>query len=192
MNPNPAPTVTKSDDEWKKQLTPEQFHVARQDGTERPFSSPLNREKRPGLFKCVCCGASLFSSSTKFDSGTGWPSFWAPVDNGAVREHEERSWLMRRTEVRCASCDAHLGHVFPDGPQTDGSTLLHERRRVALCAERNFGKLIAAQPGFGGRQEASDVGVAAYELVSMCARNSAIEPNRTVPSGSSASMDPSV
>jgi peptide-methionine (R)-S-oxide reductase len=121
MNPNPAPTVTKSDDEWKKQLTPEQFHVARQHGTERPFSSPLNREKRPGLFKCVCCGASLFSSSTKFDSGTGWPSFWAPVDNGAVREHEERSWLMRRTEVRCASCDVHLGHVFPDGPKPTGA-----------------------------------------------------------------------
>ena len=192
MNSDPAPTVTKSDDEWKKQLTPEQFHVARQHGTERPFSSPLNREKRPGLFKCVCCGTSLFSSSTKFDSGTGWPSFWAPLDNGAVREHEDRSWLMRRTEVRCASCDAHLGHVFPDGPQTDGSTLLHERRRVELCAERNFGKVIAAQPGFGGRQEASAVGLAAYELLSMCARNSAIEPNRTVPSGSSASMDPSV
>ena len=79
MNSDPAPTVTKSDDEWKKQLTPEQFHVARQHGTERPFSSPLNREKRPGLFKCVCCGTSLFSSSTKFDSGTGWPSFWAPL-----------------------------------------------------------------------------------------------------------------
>ena len=191
MNPNPAPTVTKCDDEWKKQLTPEQFHVARQHGTERPFSSPLNREKRPGLFKCVCCGASLFSSSTKFDSGTGWPSFWAPVDNGAVREHEERSWLMRRTEVRCASCDAHLGHVFPDGPQTDGSTLLHERRRVELCAERNVGQVIAVQPGFGGGQDASAVGGAAYELLSMCARNSAIEPNRTVPLGSSASIDPS-
>ena len=121
MNPNPAPAVTKSDDEWKQRLTPEQFHVARQRGTERPFSSPLNREKRPGLFKCVCCDASLFSSSTKFDSGTGWPSFWAPVVNRAVRGHEERSWLMRRTEVRCASCDAHLGHVFPDGPEPTGA-----------------------------------------------------------------------
>jgi peptide-methionine (R)-S-oxide reductase len=111
----------KSDEEWKKLLTPEQFHVARQHGTERPFSSPLNREKRTGLFKCVCCGAPLFSSSTKFDSGTGWPSFWAPVDKTAVSEKEDGSWLMRRTEVRCASCDAHLGHVFPDGPKPTGA-----------------------------------------------------------------------
>jgi peptide-methionine (R)-S-oxide reductase len=111
----------KSDEEWKKLLTPEQFHVARQHGTERPFSSPLNREKRTGLFKCVCCGAPLFSSSTKFDSGTGWPSFWAPVDKTAVSENEDSSWLMRRTEVRCASCDAHLGHVFPDGPKPTGA-----------------------------------------------------------------------
>jgi peptide-methionine (R)-S-oxide reductase len=121
MNPDPTPKVTKSDEEWKKLLTPEQFHVARQHGTERPFSSPLNSEKRPGLFKCLCCGALLFSSRTKFDSGTGWPSFWAPVDKGAVSENEDRTWLMRRTEVRCASCDAHLGHVFPDGPKPTGA-----------------------------------------------------------------------
>ena len=121
MTSNPAPPSMKSDEEWKKLLTPEQFHVARQHGTERPFSSPLNREKRTGLFKCVCCGAPLFSSSTKFDSGTGWPSFWAPVDKTAVSEKEDGSWLMRRTEVRCASCDAHLGHVFPDGPKPTGA-----------------------------------------------------------------------
>ena len=112
MNPNPAPHVVKSDEEWKKLLTPEQFHVARQHGTERPFSSPLNSEKRAGLFKCVCCGTPLFSSSTKFDSGTGWPSFWAPGDKAAVSENEDGSWLMRRTEVRCASCNAHLGHAI--------------------------------------------------------------------------------
>lgn len=115
MTSNPALPTMKSEEEWKKLLTPEQFHVARQHGTERPFSSPLNNEKRTGLFKCVCCGAPLFSSSTKFDSGTGWPSFWAPVANGAVRE------LMRRTKVRWASCDAHLGHVFPDGPKPTGA-----------------------------------------------------------------------
>ena len=119
MNSDPAPTVTKSDDEWKKQLTPEQFHVARQHGTERPFSSPLNREKRPGLFKCVCCGTSLFSSSTKFDSGTGWPSFWAPLE-GAVATTVDRSFGMARTEVHCAQCGGHLGHVFPDGPRPTG------------------------------------------------------------------------
>jgi peptide-methionine (R)-S-oxide reductase len=110
----------KSDEEWRKQLTPEQFHVARQHGTERPFSSPLNSEKRPGMFNCVCCGAPLFSSSAKFDSGTGWSSFSAPPSDGTVSENEDRSWLMRRTEVRCAACDAHLGHVFPDGPKPTG------------------------------------------------------------------------
>src|SRR3979490_3471753 len=96
MNLNPAPHVVKSDEEWKKLLTPEQFHVARQHGTERPFSSPLNSEKRAGLFKCVCCGTPLFSSSTKFDSGTGWPSFWAPVDKAAVGANEGGSLLIGR------------------------------------------------------------------------------------------------
>ena len=113
--------ITKSDDEWKRQLTPEQYHVTREHGTERAFSNPLNSEKRAGLFKCVCCGAPLFSSDSKFNSGTGWPSFWAPLAKDAVSEHEDRSWFMRRTEVRCASCDAHLGHVFPDGPKPTGA-----------------------------------------------------------------------
>jgi peptide-methionine (R)-S-oxide reductase len=120
MKPSPGRNAMKSDEEWRKQLTPEQFHVARQHGTERPFSSPLNSEKRPGMFNCVCCGAPLFSSSAKFDSGTGWPSFSAPASDGTVSENEDRSWLMRRTEVRCAACDAHLGHVFPDGPKPTG------------------------------------------------------------------------
>jgi peptide-methionine (R)-S-oxide reductase len=115
------PKVTKTDAEWRKQLTPEQYYVAREHGTERAFTSPLNNEKRPGMFHCVACGAPLFSSATKFESGTGWPSFFAPVAKDAVSEHDDRSFFMRRTEVRCTSCDSHLGHVFPDGPKPTGA-----------------------------------------------------------------------
>ena len=111
----------KTDQEWKRELTPEQFHVTREKGTEAPFTGAFWNNHDKGVYRCVCCGTELFDSEHKFDSGTGWPSFWAPVDNGAVREHEERSWLMRRTEIRCASCDAHLGHVFPDGPKPTGA-----------------------------------------------------------------------
>jgi len=112
--------VTKSDEEWRKQLTPEQFHVTRQHGTERAFSGPHLNEKRSGIYACVCCGAPLFQSNAKFESGSGWPSFFKPLDDKAVDEHEDGSLFMRRTEVRCASCDAHLGHVFPDGPRPTG------------------------------------------------------------------------
>jgi peptide-methionine (R)-S-oxide reductase len=121
MSSEPPRKVTRSDAEWRRTLTPEQYHVTREHGTERAFSNPLNDEKRSGVFGCVGCGAPLFSSAQKFDSGSGWPSFWAPIDQGAVTEHEDRSFLMRRTEVRCASCDSHLGHVFPDGPKPTGS-----------------------------------------------------------------------
>jgi len=121
MPADPPVQVRKTAEEWKQRLTPEQYRVTRQHGTEPAFSNPLNDEKRLGVFKCVCCGAPLFASSTKFNSGTGWPSFWAPIANGAVTEHDDRSWLMRRIEVRCASCDAHLGHVFPDGPKPTGA-----------------------------------------------------------------------
>ncbi len=112
--------IRKTDAEWRRQLSDEQFYVTRKHGTERAFTSPLNVEKRDGIFVCVCCGEPLFASDTKFDSGTGWPSFYAPMDADAVSEHEDLSFLMRRTEVRCARCDAHLGHVFPDGPRPTG------------------------------------------------------------------------
>ena len=112
--------VKKSDAEWRAHLTPEQYKVTREHGTERAGTSPLNNEKREGMFTCVCCGAPLFASDSKFESGTGWPSFYKPMSDDAVAEHEDRSFLMRRTEVRCARCDAHLGHVFPDGPKPTG------------------------------------------------------------------------
>ena len=121
--PSPGQTagrVSKGDAEWRAQLTPEQFHVTRQHGTERAFTSPLNNEKRQGKFACICCGAALFTSNAKFESGTGWPSFTAPAPGDMVSEHDDSSFFMRRTEVRCARCEAHLGHVFPDGPKPTG------------------------------------------------------------------------
>jgi peptide-methionine (R)-S-oxide reductase len=112
--------VHKSDEEWRAQLTPEQYQVTRRHGTERAFSGPYLENKESGLYRCVCCGKPLFRSETKYDSGSGWPSFFAPVEDGAVAQHEDRSFLMTRTEIRCADCDAHLGHVFPDGPAPTG------------------------------------------------------------------------
>ncbi|TCT04144.1 peptide-methionine (R)-S-oxide reductase [Tepidamorphus gemmatus] len=114
------PRVEKSDAEWRAELTPEQYRITRRHGTERAFTGPYWNDKTPGLYTCVCCGAALFDAATKYDSGTGWPSFYAPVSADAVSLHEDRSLFMRRTEVRCASCDAHLGHVFPDGPPPTG------------------------------------------------------------------------
>ena len=113
--------IAVSEAEWRQKLTPEQFNVTRKHSTERAFSHPYHQEKQAGMYKCVCCGAQLFSSETKYDSGTGWPSFYAPAREGSVSEHEDRSFFMRRTEVRCAKCEAHLGHVFPDGPKPTGA-----------------------------------------------------------------------
>ena len=112
--------VEKPEDEWRRELSPEQFRVLRGHGTERPGSSPLNAEKRPGTFLCAGCGKELFDAAAKYESGTGWPSFWAPISEDAVGTQADRSLFMTRTEVHCARCGGHLGHVFPDGPKPTG------------------------------------------------------------------------
>ena len=112
-------TIHLSEAEWRSRLTPEQYHVLREHGTERAGASPLNREKRDGIFLCAGCGTALFDSTTKYESGSGWPSFYAPKD-GAVATSTDTSYGMRRVEVTCASCGGHLGHVFPDGPKPTG------------------------------------------------------------------------
>ena len=112
--------VQKTEAEWRELLTPEQFHVMRQKGTERPFTSPLNDNHADGIYHCAACDAPLFKSENKFESGSGWPSFWNPVSPEAIVAHEDTSHGMRRVEVMCATCGAHLGHVFPDGPRPTG------------------------------------------------------------------------
>ena len=112
--------IRKSDDDWRRQLTPEQYRVTREHGTERPFSHRYNAEKREGIYRCVNCGAPLFASIAKYDSGSGWPSFFAPISADVVGETLDRSLFMERTEVHCARCGAHLGHKFPDGPRPTG------------------------------------------------------------------------
>jgi peptide-methionine (R)-S-oxide reductase len=112
--------IRKTDEEWKKQLTAEQYKVTRKAGTERAFTGEYHDSKEKGTYTCVCCGQPLFESNTKFDSGTGWPSFYQPIAKEAVDEKDDSSWFVTRTEVVCSRCDAHLGHVFNDGPKPTG------------------------------------------------------------------------
>ena len=112
--------IQKSEDDWKKELTPEQYDVCRNKGTERPFTGKYYNSKEPGMYKCAACGNELFDSGTKFDSGTGWPSFYQPLSKENVETEDDNSYGVRRTEVMCSSCGAHLGHVFPDGPRPTG------------------------------------------------------------------------
>lgn len=112
--------VVKTDDQWREQLTPEQYHVTREKGTERAFTGKYYDHKEDGVYTCVCCGQPLFDSDAKYDSGSGWPSFWQPIDEQNVESHADRSLGMVRTEVTCQRCGAHLGHVFDDGPKPTG------------------------------------------------------------------------
>ena len=113
--------IEKSDEQWREELTPEQYRVAREHGTEPAFTGEYWDHKGKGVYRCVACGTPLYSSETKYDSGTGWPSFWAPVSEEAVETSEDNSFFMRRTEVHCAACGAHQGHIFPDGPAPTGA-----------------------------------------------------------------------
>jgi len=112
--------VIKTDDEWRSMLTEEQYVVTRKKGTERAFTGAYDKNKKQGVYTCICCGEALFNSTQKYDSGSGWPSFWAPAHKENIEEHADRSFMMVRTEVTCRHCDAHLGHVFEDGPKPTG------------------------------------------------------------------------
>ena len=140
-----ADRVDKSDAEWREELTPEEYRIMRKKGTEHAFTGEYWDTKTPGLYRCRGCGTPLFSSETKYESGSGWPSFWEPVAEENVRSEEDRSLFMKRTEVLCAACDAHLGHVFPDGPDPTG--LRYCINSASLRLDRD------ADAGGAGRRE---------------------------------------
>jgi len=144
IGPVETPRVTKSDAEWRAQLTPEQYAVARGKGTERPYCGTLLDNKREGLYTCVCCGLPLFSSDSKFHSGTGWPSFFQPVAEENIATHEDRSFGMRRVEILCARCDGHLGHVFDDGPRPTGQRFCVNSESLQFTDRADLPALAAA------------------------------------------------
>jgi peptide-methionine (R)-S-oxide reductase len=131
--------MKKSDEEWRRELTPEQYRIMREKGTEAPFTGEYLNEKTAGVYRCAACGTPLFSSDTKYDSGSGWPSFYSPVDDANVHTEDDSTHGMRRTEILCATCDAHLGHVFPDGPRPTGLRYCVNSASLQLDTEAKAG-----------------------------------------------------